>query len=375
MVLRGDRLEPDKPAVKGPVADELAGARELYRREDYGKAEHLFHKIADNKKNPEAVAEEARFYEAECLYRQKRYPKAADVYNKVCADFPSGAHREQAVRRMFDIANYWLDDTREAMKLEREKKEGKRSFVLPASFVHLEKTKPLLDEEGRALEKLEQAYYNDIMGPVADEALFLAGSVKFYHQDFKEADFYFTQLVQMHPNSKFAPQAVELGIIAKNLSTGGPDYDGRKSAEARLMVYTAQDKYPELAVQKSEFLQRQLSAITQMQAEKDWRTAEFYRRTGHPGAAYFCYEIVRRRYPGTPYCEKATQKMQEVAEKVERSREKEAAKAAPAEQMWPAKPAAPNRPEVAPPPRRIQPNEPAPLEVAPPPRPVPPGGG
>jgi hypothetical protein len=48
------------------------------------------------------------------------------------------------------------------------------------------------------------------------------------------------------------------------------------------------------------------------QAEKDFRTAEFYRRTKHPGSAYFYYEIVRRRYPGTPLADKATERMKEL---------------------------------------------------------------
>ena len=63
-------------------------------------------------------------------------------------DFPSGAYREQAVQHMFEIANYWLDDTRKEMAEYKEEREGKRWIVWP-EFVHFEATKPLLDEEGR----------------------------------------------------------------------------------------------------------------------------------------------------------------------------------------------------------------------------------
>jgi len=318
VVLRaGGRLEQDVEACP-----ELAGGHELLRRGDYAQAQKVFHRIAENKKNSEAVAEEARYYEAECLRCQGKYPKAVDTYHKQLIDFPSGAHREQAVKRMFDIANYWLDDTRTAMRLEREKQEGKRSFVMPGSLVHWEKSKPLLDEQGRALEALEQVNVNDITSPIAAEALFLAGTVKFYNEDYREADRLFSQIVEMHHESRFAAQAVQLSIIAKHMSTGGSDYDGRKTAEARLMVYTAQDQYPELANQKSEFLKRQLAGINKQQAEKDLKTAEFYRRTGHPGAAYFTYEIVRRRYPGTPFFDKATERMQELKAKMDKSKTK-----------------------------------------------------
>ena len=148
------------------------------------------------------------------------------------------------------------------------------------------------------MQALEQVHLNDITGPLADKALFLAGGVKFYREDYHEADHYFSKLVEQHQNSPLAPQAIELAIISKHMSTGGPDYDGRKVAEARLLVDSALRNYPELARDKSGFLERQLGSITYQQAEKDYMTAEFYRRTGHPGSAYFYYEIVRRRYPG-----------------------------------------------------------------------------
>ena len=116
----------------------------------------------------------------------------------------------------------------------------------------------------------------------------------------------------MHPNSPLAPKAMELAIISKHMSTGGPDYDGRKTAEARKMVHQALEKYPELAANKKDFLERQLIGINMQQAEKDFRTAEFYKRTNHPGSAYFYYEIVRRRYPGTPLADKAAEHMKEL---------------------------------------------------------------
>jgi len=150
--------------------------------------------------------------------------------------------------------------------------------------------------------------------------------VKFFREDYVEADHYFSQLVEMHPNSPLAPKAVELAIISKNLSTGGPDYDGRKTAEARKMVHEAIAKYPELAKEKEEFLQRQLVGINMQQAEKDFRVAEFYRRTKHPGSAYFYYEIVRRRYPGTPLADKAAERMKELESQHEKDDAKEKSK-------------------------------------------------
>jgi outer membrane protein assembly factor BamD (BamD/ComL family) len=320
MVMRDGQLVPDPNGGRG--SPELAAAHELYRADQFSAAEKAFRKIADNTRNAPSVGEEARFYEAECLSKQDELPKACDTYHKMLIDFPAGTYRDQAVRRMFDIANYWLDDTRTEMAEYREKEEGKRMFVVPAVF-HLEKKKPWVDEEGRALQTLERVHLNDISGPLADKSLFLAGGVKFYRQDYKEADHFFSQLVEQHPNSPMAPQAIELAIISKHMSTGGADYDGRKVAEARIMVDTALRNYPQLAAEKNGFFERQIGSITFQQAQKDYQIGEFYRRTNHPGSAYFYYEIVRRRYPGTKWADLATDRMHELRAEVGRERSAE----------------------------------------------------
>src|SRR4051794_15000313 len=64
------------------MSPDLVAAHEKYRADDVSGAEKSYHKIADNTKNPPPVAEEARFYEAECLYKQECFPKACDTYHK-----------------------------------------------------------------------------------------------------------------------------------------------------------------------------------------------------------------------------------------------------------------------------------------------------
>ena len=63
---------------------------------------------------------------------------------------------------------------------------------------------------------------------------------------------------------------------------------------------------------KAEFLTRQKLAIRMQQADKDFKMAEYYERTRHPGSAYFYYQLVKRRYPGTKYAELATAKLGEL---------------------------------------------------------------
>jgi tetratricopeptide (TPR) repeat protein len=341
VVLRPDGLAPAQVSLADSDPD-LQAAKEVFRQGEYAKAEPMFHHIAEAHKDNGAwysglipshpdksdmnvtVLEEARFYEAECLRMQGNYPKAADTYIRMLNDFGSGLHREQAVTHLFNIANYWLEDTRKEMEETRDKAAGKRWYVAP-HFVNFDRSKPFLDEEGRAIEALEHVRYNDIDGPYADKALFMIGTVKFFNEDYREADYQFTQLVERHKNSPLYPRAAEMAVIAKNLSTGGSDYDGRKCAEAREMVPIALAGYkqveqqdPKLAGEREEFLRRQLAGITMQQAEKDYKLAEFYMRRRQPESAYFLFEVVRRRYPGTKYADLATEQMHKIREKVER---------------------------------------------------------
>ena len=77
------------------------------------------------------------------------------------------------------------------MRQSKEKVDGQRWFV-PPHFIVWDNKKPLLDEEGRAIQLLEAVRFGDINSPRAYEVLYLCGSVKFFDEDYKDADYYFT---------------------------------------------------------------------------------------------------------------------------------------------------------------------------------------
>lgn len=292
-----------------PKAEEkFRAAEELYNAGKYEEAQSRFRQLADNKGNAAAIAERARFMQAECRYQRGHYPEAVDTYHKLLLDFPTGAYRRDACTRMFQICDYWLDDFR----AELEKRSDEKGVLRwrPRWPNPADRTKPGLDQEGRTLEALERVHVHDIMGPTADKALFWCGYVNFVRGNFNEADQYFSQLVVTHKDSPLMPQAMALAIQAKNNATGGAAYDGRKCAEALHLVQVAEGTVPELRnnPEMAERLTRAKVAIRSQQAEKDFQMAEYYERTGHPGSAVFYYELVRRRYGGTRYSDLATER-------------------------------------------------------------------
>jgi outer membrane protein assembly factor BamD (BamD/ComL family) len=322
VVLRG-QTRPDYDTSPAIVSGSLAHAREMYRQSDYEHAEKGFHEIAEDQKNSPLIAEEARFNEAECLRARGKMPMACDTYSKMLKDFPSGAYKDQAVRRMYDIAVVWLKPTEK----EFAERAQNKTIIVPAVLqINVDKSMPTIDAEGRALQALETVYYSDITGPLAAPSLYLSGYIMYVRENYKEADFYFTQLLEMHKDSPHASKAAELDIICKSLATGGPDYDGRKNVEARQLIDSSLRNFPEIAndKEKLEFLNRQMQAIQAQQAEKYIHKAEFYERTNHPASAYFLYEIVNRRFPQTPYSEHATAQMKRLEGAIEKERQKAA---------------------------------------------------
>lgn len=294
-----------------PRAEEkLAEADRLFEAGEYGDALDAYKRLADNTGNSATLAERARFMQAECRRLRGQYPQAVDTYHRLMLDFPTGAHRREACGRVFEICDYWLDDFRDELT-DRAGRGEKGVFLWRPGWPNpLDKTKPFLAQEDKALEALDWVHTHDITGPAADQALFWCGYVNFVRGNFDEADHYFSQLVELHKESRLRPQAMAYAIQAKNNATGGAVYDGRKCAEALHLVHVAEATVPELT-QNPEMADRLLKskfAIRFQQAEKDFRTAEYYERTGHPGSAVFYYELVRRRYAGTRYADVATER-------------------------------------------------------------------
>ncbi|MBX9626334.1 MAG: tetratricopeptide repeat protein [Gemmataceae bacterium] len=292
-----------------PRAEEkLAEADRLFEAGEYGDALSAYKRLADNTGNSATLAERARFMQAECRRLRGQYPQAVDTYHRLMTDFPTGAHRREACNRVFEICDYWLDDFRDELTDRAGKGEKGVLMWRPRWPNPLDGTKPFLAQEDKALEALDWVHTYDITGPAADQSLFWCGYVNFVRGNFDEADHYFSQLVELHKESRLRPQALAYAIQAKNNATGGAVYDGRKCAEALHLVHVAEATVPELTnnPEMADRLLKSKFAIRFQQAEKDFRTAEYYERTGHPGSAVFYYELVRRRYAGTRYADVAT---------------------------------------------------------------------
>lgn len=314
-------LDPEKQAL-------MDAAHRHFLNKDYAKAEPIFGDILKEKKLPINVSEEALYYRAECQYQMKDYREAAATFRLHLKNYRNGAHAQDSIARLFQIADYWLEPTRQEMQAKAE--GHNRWFTMPKKFeIHLTRDMPVMDVEGHALISLEDVRLNDIGGQYGEQACFYLATVKFFREQYRDADYFFTQLYEHYPNSKLAPKAIKQAIICKQICTGGSCYDCRTVQETRKLLDVVPVAYPTLAKTDQDWIERQLVAVNLQQADRDFNIAEFYRRTGHPGPAYFYYELVRRCYPNTDYSEKAQKHMTDLRGQVERERGADAASALP----------------------------------------------
>lgn len=310
-VLRAGHWDQEPAPPAGSLAADLLAAKGLVEQKKYDDAEDAFDDLRDRAEEEKRwdAHEECWFWLAECQFAQEHYPDAQKSYYKLLEGYPSSRYRGEAIRRQNFIANYWLQNTRADME------NTKTGLSWVPNF--LDKTRPAFAEEESAVKACEAVYLQDPTGPLAADALFRAGAVRYYREDYAEADNLFSVLVDQYPNSPRAPRALELAIQAKTQVMGGTDYDGRKLVEARNLAMTALQKYPELPQSDRGSLERTLWGINEQQAEKDFKVAEFYRRTNHPGSAYFYYELVRRRYAGTDWEKRAIERIRELRAQAE----------------------------------------------------------
>lgn len=290
------------------VEAKLAEAESFFQAQEYEKAQAIFADIAKNSYNSASSIERSRFMEGECLRLRKRLPAAVDAYNRMLQDFPAGVYSERAAGHMYDIAEIWLKDVVKDIQETDSGRTFSKKFRLPNPA---DTTRPWMDMEGELVKTLENVVNGAPTAPFADKALFWAGYLHFVRGSFEDADHFFSQLVDAYKDSPLRQEALKYAVIAKNNSTGGPVYDGQKTAEALSLVHHMEATDPRYVQDqdKSKWLTRQKMAIRIQQAQKDFEQAEYYERSGHPGSAYFYYDMVIRRYPGTKYSDQAKEKL------------------------------------------------------------------
>jgi hypothetical protein len=281
-----------------------------------------------------AVKEELIFHVAEQLHRRKLYPKAADFYRRLLAS-TKRHYRQQALLRLYEIANYWLQDSWEVIKqgvnFERpawlaslyscdylsdillDPKSLFQQALFCRNLLHWDESKPFFDEEGRAIELLRIIRDRDPAGPFADKTLFLMGHVAWFHEDWRRADECFSRLEKKHPASDYYPYALELAIKAKLMRDDTAE-ERQRLAETHRLIYKAW-KHPSLSEEKKQNVLKLLVGASARQADLDFQDAEKCQEAGRLDEARSRYRRICKDYPGTDCTRRVKERLKSLKRK------------------------------------------------------------
>lgn len=307
---------------------EVELCRETYERGDYEEAIALCRKAA-RKFSESSLGEEAQFYLAESWFALGRYAKAQDGYDQLFEDYPSTRYVEPATRRLYAIARLWLEIAEPAAQSEIRQVSGEstteegvarsadagekpsdptlRVRVLPNFH---DKSRPVFDTQGRALECLKSIWMNDPTGPLADDALMLTATYYQRHDNFVEADRYYEILRDEYPDSRHLEAAFVLGAHVKQMSYQGAYYEGEDLEGARKLKEQSLQLFP--VSHQNQQIRRDLDEIYLQEAERLWAMVDYYRRKNRPRAiAIACVRLISE-YPDTGYAREARKLLSEI---------------------------------------------------------------
>lgn len=186
------------------------------------------------------LEEDALFMLAECQFAQRRYPYAQDSYDDLLNRYPSTRHLDAVTRRLFRISQYWLGFSEDALaaaeKSEIEMAEHvatldetdtntlpkRRPSAMAVVPNVADRSRPVFDAEGRAIQALRSIWLHDAAGPLADDALMLSANHYLRKGDYIEAARYYRLVREQYPDSPHFKHAYILGSHVTLASYSGP---------------------------------------------------------------------------------------------------------------------------------------------------------
>lgn len=302
------RVDPRMASQQEKETSGFAAAEQLFRDEDYVGAARAFKRIAKRHKDT-PLEEEALFLQGESWFLSNHLPSAQDAYATLLTRYPTTRFLPQAIQRSYDIAFYWLEDS----QLRSQGKAPRHGAF--TQYVNLfDRTRPLLDTEGRAIETIETIQQHDPFGPLTDDAVMMAGAHKFTAGNYIQAAGYYDQVVNDQPKSEHAARAYVLGAQAFLRSYQGPSYDGSELQAAERLTRAALQRGPELSAEQRVRLEQDLRVIHLERAKREFAIGENYKRLRKPKAARFYFEKVLRSFADTDWARRAEEEIRKIDE-------------------------------------------------------------
>lgn len=307
-------LDPKSTAKKlrdavGLGPNEVAARRSLdegvahFAEKEYDKAAADFESAASRWPGTQ-VASLALFNLGEAYYFDESYDDASDAYVKLLSEHPNTPRLDDAIERLWAIANYW------------ERSYFESGGYTPLDYNMFDGTRPTTDRIGNAIRLYDAIRLNDPTGPRADDAIMATAGIYFKRERFRDADYHYGLLRSEYPRSQYQFEAHLLGLQCKMKVYQGPDYDGTPLDEAKKLEERIRTNFAgRISDDEQSRLRETRATLAALIEERELRMADYYEGTDHFGAARVYYERLIKAHPGSPSAELAQQRLAELGEK------------------------------------------------------------
>jgi len=273
-----------KWSVKGTPKEQLEFAKSILDSGDYKNALVEFRRLL--KYYPESMeAPEAQFYIGECLDKLDDIYNAYLAYQKVVDKYAFTDRIDEVLEREFKIAEKLSD-----------KKVKFLGMDVPQYY--------------HAITIYRKIIENSPYGKLAALSQYRIAIILKNAGDFTEARREFNKVISTYPNSEWAEAAKFQVAKTASLSSLQPDYDQGASNEARDKYEEFVKTHPQAALSKE--AEEEIRTLTDRQAEKDFKVAEFYEKQKAYKSALIYYEGVINDYPGSVWAKNAKEKISDL---------------------------------------------------------------
>ena len=284
---------PDKKVANNLMQD----GKKLFAEKKYQEAAEKFSKAVDRWPNS-AVEEDALFLWGESSFFADRYPDANDAYGGLLKKYGNTRHLDTVIAREFAIARYW------------EQMYG-ASPTWPTTPNLTDKSKPMFDTFGYAVQAYERIRMYDPRGPLADESLMALADAYFRRGQWENASYNYDLLIKEYPNSKYQKKAHLLGLRANLYKYQGAAYAGEPLKEADKLAQETLKQFKDLG-DEQERVMRAHTMIVEEQANREFIRAEYYESRKYYGAARLYYYTVIKDYPTTQRASEARERFEKI---------------------------------------------------------------
>ena len=194
---------PDENFAKATMEEGKA----LFNAKKYKEAGAKFATAAD--RWPDSPLEEdALFLQGESEFFSDQYPKAHDTFGGLLKKYSNTRHLDTVMRREFAIGLYW-----------EQLYTAKPTWPVTPNVT--EKSRPMFDTFGYAVQAYERIRMYDPQGPLADDSLMALGNAYFGRGQWGDAAYNYDLLCKEYPNSEHQLNAHLFGLQANMRAVSG----------------------------------------------------------------------------------------------------------------------------------------------------------